>query len=35
MKKGYMKPKIKWVIKFSVVMAILATIAKIIVGAIA
>lgn len=35
MKKGYMKPKIKWVIKFSVVMAILATISKIIVGVIA
>lgn len=32
MRKGYMKPKIKWVIKFSVVMAVLATIAKIIVG---
>lgn len=35
MRRGYMKPKIKWAIKFSVVAAILATIAKIIVGVIA
>ena len=34
MRRGYLKPKIKWAIKFGVVMAILATISKIIVGAV-
>lgn len=35
MRRGYLKPKIKWAVKFSVVMAVLATITKIIVGVIA